>query len=148
MDAISSLASSGISSLGNNLISTLTGSQTEDQDFSDLLSQAYSLADTGSTGQTSDSTSSLLGDNAISSVTGSQSSDGSNFSSIGTESYDLANSTEATAQSSLLDLLSGNIDDPASVMIDSEKSQIALSLTVQIRNKVIESYKEIMSMQV
>lgn len=47
-----------------------------------------------------------------------------------------------------LNLLSGNLDDLSSVMIASEKAEIALSLTVAIRNKAIEAYKDIMSMQV
>lgn len=49
---------------------------------------------------------------------------------------------------STLDLLSGNTDDLSNTMITSQKSEIALNLTVAVRNKAIDAYKEIMNMQV
>lgn len=45
-------------------------------------------------------------------------------------------------------LLTGNVEDLHQVMIAGEKASVALQLTVQIRNKVIEAYQEIMRMQV
>lgn len=45
-------------------------------------------------------------------------------------------------------LLTGNVDDVHQVMIAAEKASVALQLTVQVRNKVIEAYQEIMRMQV
>ena len=49
---------------------------------------------------------------------------------------------------STLDLLTGNSDDLSNTMISSQKSEIAVNLTVAIRNKAVEAYKEIMNMQV
>ncbi len=49
---------------------------------------------------------------------------------------------------SALELLTGNTADPSSLMIASEKAEIALNLTVAIRNKAVDAYKEIMNMQV
>lgn len=49
---------------------------------------------------------------------------------------------------SSLDLLTGNTEDTSTVMIASEKAEIALNLTSAIRNKAIDAYKEIMNMQV
>lgn len=43
-------------------------------------------------------------------------------------------------------LATGEISDVHTVMIASEKATLALELTVQIRNKVIEAYQEIMRM--
>lgn len=43
-------------------------------------------------------------------------------------------------------LATGEINDVHTVMIASEKATLALELTVQIRNKVIEAYQEIMRM--
>lgn len=54
---------------------------------------------------------------------------------------------DETARSTL-DLLTGNTDDLADLMIAAQKSEIALNLTIAIRNKAIEAYKEIMNMQV
>ncbi|TVY10685.1 flagellar hook-basal body complex protein FliE [Paenibacillus cremeus] len=42
----------------------------------------------------------------------------------------------------------GEISDVHQVMIASEKASLGLELTVQVRNKVIEAYQEIMRMQV
>ncbi|NLT14804.1 MAG: flagellar hook-basal body complex protein FliE [Clostridiales bacterium] len=49
---------------------------------------------------------------------------------------------------STLELLTGNTDDLANTMISAQKSEIAVNLTVAIRNKAVEAYKEIMNMQV
>lgn len=42
----------------------------------------------------------------------------------------------------------GEISDVHQLMIASEKASLGLELTVQVRNKVIEAYQEIMRMQV
>ncbi|MGB9779292.1 flagellar hook-basal body complex protein FliE [Caldanaerobacter sp.] len=43
-------------------------------------------------------------------------------------------------------LVTGEIDDINKVMIDAVKADIALQLTIQIKNKVLEAYQEIMRM--
>ncbi|NLL81336.1 MAG: flagellar hook-basal body complex protein FliE [Tissierellia bacterium] len=43
--------------------------------------------------------------------------------------------------------ISGEIDDLHTVMIATEEARLSLELAVQIRNKVVESYKEINNMQ-
>lgn len=45
-------------------------------------------------------------------------------------------------------LATGEIQNLHQVTIDSLKAEIALQFTLQIRNKVIESYQEIMRMQI
>lgn len=47
-----------------------------------------------------------------------------------------------------LELLTGQTNDLSDVLIAAQKSEIAVSLTVQLRNKAVEAYKEIMNMQV
>ena len=42
----------------------------------------------------------------------------------------------------------GDVDDIADVMIAAEKASISLELIVEIRNKLLESYRELMRMQV
>jgi flagellar hook-basal body complex protein FliE len=42
----------------------------------------------------------------------------------------------------------GEISDVHQVMLTSEKASLGLQLTVQVRNKMIEAYQEIMRMQV
>ncbi|GAA0178086.1 hypothetical protein SH2C18_12000 [Clostridium sediminicola] len=44
-------------------------------------------------------------------------------------------------------MVTGEVQDIHKVMIASEEAQIALQMTVQIRNKVIEAYQEVSRMQ-
>lgn len=44
-------------------------------------------------------------------------------------------------------LITGQITDVHSVMIAAEKASLALEMTVQIRNKVVEAYQEVMRIQ-
>jgi flagellar hook-basal body complex protein FliE len=45
-------------------------------------------------------------------------------------------------------LSTGDLDNLHSAMIDAEKADIALQFTLQIRNKIIDAYQEIMRMQI
>ncbi len=73
---------------------------------------------------------------------------GEDFSNILSEAMQLTEQTDKQDKGSALALLTGEADDIAGVMVDAQKSQISLSLTVQLRNKLMESYQEIMNMQV
>ncbi|HOJ09626.1 MAG TPA: flagellar hook-basal body complex protein FliE [Clostridiales bacterium] len=42
----------------------------------------------------------------------------------------------------------GNIDDIHKVLVEVEKADIALQFTLQIRNKIMDAYNEIMRMQI
>ncbi|SDZ02684.1 flagellar hook-basal body complex protein FliE [Proteiniborus ethanoligenes] len=54
--------------------------------------------------------------------------------------------TEADDHNKLLAI--GQVDNIHDVTIASEKAKIALQMTLAIRNKVVDAYKEIMRMQV
>lgn len=84
------------------------------------------------------------------SIAQSAASDGKdvNFSDVLGDIYKLAESTDTEDKQSALSLLTGNVNDISSVMIDSEKAKIALSLTIEIRNKILDAYNQIMNMQV
>ncbi|TCW38694.1 flagellar hook-basal body complex protein FliE [Thermohydrogenium kirishiense] len=45
-------------------------------------------------------------------------------------------------------LVTGDINDIHNVMIDAAKADIALELTIQIKNKILAAYQEIMRMPV
>ncbi len=45
-------------------------------------------------------------------------------------------------------LATGRTDNVAEVMIASEKADIAVRLMMQVRNKIIDAYQEVMKMQV
>lgn len=59
-----------------------------------------------------------------------------------------ANETDAADKAANLELLSGNLDNMHDVIIAGEEADIALRLTVQIKNKAMDAYSEIMRMQV
>ena len=46
------------------------------------------------------------------------------------------------------DFAAGKTDNIHQVMIAAEKSEIALQFTMQIRNKILDAYNEIMRMQI
>lgn len=45
-------------------------------------------------------------------------------------------------------LITGDINNIHNVMIDATKADIALELTIQIKNKILDAYQEIMRMPV
>ena len=92
------------------------------------------------------SASGLLGD--IKGISDSSGEGSAGFSDIFSDIYDLAESTETEDKGSVLSLLAADVDDISSLLIDSEKAEIALSLTIEIRNKILDAYNEIMNMQV
>lgn len=57
------------------------------------------------------------------------------------------NQLQLKANESTEKLVLGEIGDIHQVMLDSEKAKLALQLTVQIRNKMVEAYQEISRMQ-
>jgi flagellar hook-basal body complex protein FliE len=70
------------------------------------------------------------------------------FQSILSDAMDAASSTDAASQAGAQALLTGDVNNLSDIVIESEKADIALSLAVQIRNRVIDAYNEVMRMQV
>lgn len=58
------------------------------------------------------------------------------------------NDLQLKADKAAQDLATGRSDNIADVMIAAEKADIALRLMMQMRNKMIEGYQEVMKMQV
>jgi flagellar hook-basal body complex protein FliE len=58
------------------------------------------------------------------------------------------NEIQQVSNKKMQDLSVGKTDNVADVMITAEKADIALRVMVQVRNKVIDAYNEIMRMQV
>jgi flagellar hook-basal body complex protein FliE len=54
------------------------------------------------------------------------------------------NDYQLAADRAQLDFAAGHSDDMLSVMLAQEKAYAALSFTVQVTNKAVEAYKEIM----
>jgi len=74
-------------------------------------------------------------------------SDGGAFKDMLTNAIAEADNLYAVSQNDTQALLSGEVDDLAQVMINSTKSEMALNMVVQVRNRVVDAYNEIMRMQ-
>ncbi|MEZ7891011.1 MAG: flagellar hook-basal body complex protein FliE [Candidatus Wallbacteria bacterium] len=55
---------------------------------------------------------------------------------------------EADSSRKTNDMLTGKLDNVHDLTIAMEKAKIGLSLALEVRNKALESYKEIMRMQI
>ncbi|HHW09908.1 MAG TPA: flagellar hook-basal body complex protein FliE [Firmicutes bacterium] len=58
------------------------------------------------------------------------------------------NRLENQAQESQIKLAAGEITDIHQVMLAAEKADLALEMTLAVRNKILEAYQEIMRMPV
>ena len=73
---------------------------------------------------------------------------GASFSNILNDAIQNAVQTETSNQANTSALLSGVDTELHTSMIEVQKAELALNLAVQIRNKVVDAYNEIMRMQV
>lgn len=70
------------------------------------------------------------------------------FADIINTEIDKVNSMQLNADDLTNKFITGEIEDLHSVMIATEEARISLELAVQIRNRCIEAFKEINSMQI
>jgi len=75
-------------------------------------------------------------------------SQGGSFADILTESLSTVTKTDKIDKLSSLELLSGETDDLSGLLIDMQKAELSLQLALQIRNKIIDAYNEVMRMSV
>lgn len=85
---------------------------------------------------------------AVTASTKTAAGDDTQFANILADAMEKADSTDAASQDDTTALLTGNVDDVAGTVVNLEKADVALRLTIQVRNKVIDAYNEIMRMQV
>ena len=65
-----------------------------------------------------------------------------------TESIDKVNDLQKQADTAIDDLVIGNNKDIVQTMITMEKADISFRLMMQVRNKILQAYEEVMRMQV
>ena len=70
------------------------------------------------------------------------------FSSLLSQALQDVNQVHLQADAGAQKLVAGEEVDVHSVMIGMEKANVAFGLTLQVRNKLVEAYQEIMRMQV
>jgi len=70
------------------------------------------------------------------------------FKELLSQSMEKLNSIISDSNAAGEALATGNIDDIHNAMIAAEKADLALQFTIQMRNKIIDAYSEIMHMQI
>ena len=73
---------------------------------------------------------------------------GKSFGQYLSDALENVNELQQKADQASVDLATGRIEDISEVAIAAEKASVALQLTIQVRNKVLESYQEMMRMSV
>lgn len=79
--------------------------------------------------------------------TGSGSGSGG-FGSMLTNAISSLNASENTASTDSVALATGQASDVTSVVSDVEKASLEMQLAVQVRDKAVDAYEEIMRMQI
>jgi flagellar hook-basal body complex protein FliE len=80
--------------------------------------------------------------------TGSAADAQKSFAATLNEAINSVNDLQNSSNKAMQNLATGRTDNVAEVMITAEKADLALKLMVQVRNKIIDAYQEIMKMQV
>jgi len=73
---------------------------------------------------------------------------GGDFAEIIKKTIESVNTQQVESDKAAASLASGQTNNIHEVMIKMEEAEISLRLMVQVRNKVVEAYQEIMRMQV
>lgn len=69
-----------------------------------------------------------------------------NFANVLASALSAVEQDQTAVTDAAAKLASGQTKDVADVMIASERASLSLNLTVQVRNKLLEAYQEIMRM--
>ena len=81
---------------------------------------------------------------ALNNTQNTSSSSGTSFESIFQDAIAQVNQTDQITKVDTINLATGNADDLHTIMINSEKANLALQMLVQMRNKALDAYSEIM----
>lgn len=73
---------------------------------------------------------------------------GKTFSDILKESVDQVNTYQVQADTAIKELVAGRNKNIHETMLTIERADTSLKLMMQVRNKILDAYKEIMRMQV
>ncbi len=80
--------------------------------------------------------------------TGSAQDAGKGFGEMLTQSIEKVNEAQVSADTAMKELTAGRTKNIHETMLTIEKADASLKLMMQVRNKVLDAYKEIMRMQV
>jgi len=77
-----------------------------------------------------------------------QKAEGPSFGEVLKESLDQVNALQARKTEKIEDLVTGKAGSIEEVMIAVEEANLAFEMTMQVRNKLVEAYNELLRMQV
>ncbi len=78
----------------------------------------------------------------------SKATDGPSFADTLAQSLDKVNTLQKEADVAIQDFATGDTRNIHETMIAVSKADVAFRLTMQVRNKMVEAYQEVMRMQV
>lgn len=81
-------------------------------------------------------------------VQGTKSNDLSDFFKYLQNELDKVNDQQINAENSTMDLITGDATDIHQVLITTEEARLSLELAVQIRNKLVDAYQELIRLQI
>lgn len=90
---------------------------------------------------------SLTPANAVKTADLSRNSESQGFAQLLSEALGKVNNLQLQSEKASIDLAAGKVEDVSQVIVAAEKASVALQLTMQVRNKVVDAYQEIMRMQ-
>lgn len=73
--------------------------------------------------------------------------EGKSFGQYLNDALDNVNELQLKGEKASIDMAAGKVEDISQVVVATEKASIALQLTMQVRNKALDAYQEIMRMQ-
>jgi len=82
------------------------------------------------------------------SIPGGAKTDGPSFADTLAQSLDKVNTLQKDADIAIQDFVTGDTRNIHETMIAVGKADLAFRLTMQVRNKMVEAYQEVMRMQV
>ncbi|MGB4589259.1 MAG: flagellar hook-basal body complex protein FliE [Clostridiaceae bacterium] len=84
--------------------------------------------------------------NENSNLIGEQDQNAGSFENMISAQIEKLNQGQLKSDNLVQDFVAGNTEDLHQVMIASEEARMSLELAVQIRNKTVEAYKELINM--
>lgn len=79
---------------------------------------------------------------------GADAAQGGSFADVLRQVFADANQAQLQADRLGEQLVTGQVQDVSQVMIAAQKAELSLQLAIQVRNKLLEAFQEIMRMQV
>lgn len=79
---------------------------------------------------------------------GGESQGSTSFTDILKEKLQQVDALQKEADAAIQGFVAGGITDVHEVMLATQRAQLALELTVQVRNKLVEAYQEVFRMQI